>query len=127
MKLLFTLLFFIPLCCFGQQKLKKKYLGSYTGNIPAYKMDSGKEIINVDSIKIEIEILADGLIKYAIGNMKYNGQFKIEFEGETFFYLIAVLENQLAEEKIKIFIKDKHIEREGIYPQPTAILTKLNS
>lgn len=125
MKFIITFVFLIPLLTFGQHKLKKKYFGNYLGSIPAYKMDDGSSLVEVDSVSIQIEFLNDGTTNFTIGNIKDTGKYKVEFSNETFILITAQLTTLKAEEKIKLFLKDKHLEREGIYPQPSALLYKL--
>ncbi|MCE2742602.1 MAG: hypothetical protein LW701_03410 [Fluviicola sp.] len=124
MKLILAFIFLIPFLSFGQHKLKKKYCGNYSGSIPAYKMEDGKTIVEVDSVSIQIEFLIDGTVNYTIGNTKDHGTYNVEFTADSFMLISAKLENQKAEEKIKLYLKDKHLEREGIYPQPEGRLVK---
>ena len=99
--------------------------GNYLGSIPAYKMEDGKMIVEVDSVSIQIEFLKDGAVNYTIGNTKDHGTYNVEFTTDNFILISAKLENQKAKEKIKLYLKDKHLEREGIYPQPEGRLLKL--
>lgn len=124
MKFLLTLLLFVPLLSFGQIKLKKKYCGSFSGTIPAYTMEIGTEVVGIDSTSIKIELNVDGNVKYTIGNIIYTGKYSVNFISDAFIFVSANLSNQKSEEHLKIFLKDKHIEREGIFPQPTAYLKK---
>ncbi len=124
MKFVIAFLFLLPFLSFSQIKLKKKYCGNFTGMIPAYSMEIGNEIVGIDSAAIKIEILIDGTIKYTIGNTTYSGKYNVNFISDAFIFVSANLVNQKAEEHLKIFLKDKHLEREGIFPQPTAFLTK---
>ena len=125
MKFILSIIFIIPFLSISQNILKKKYYGNYLGSIPAYKMEDGKMIVEVDSVSIQIEFLKDGAVNYTIGNTKDHGTYNVEFTTDNFILISAKLENQKAEEKIKLYLKDKHLEREGIYPQPEGRLLKL--
>ena len=125
MKFILSIIFIIPFLSISQNHLKKKYCGNYSGSIPAYKMEDGKTIVEVDSVSIQIEFLNDGTVNYTIGNTKDHGTYNVEFTADSFILISAKLENQKAEEKIKLYLKDKHLEREGIYPQPEGRLVKL--
>lgn len=125
MKSIIAFIFLIPMLSFGQHKLKKKFCGNYSGIIPTYKMEDGATVVDVDSVNINIEFLIDGTVQFSIGTIQDNGKYNVEFTNDTFILITAKLEKQKAEEKLKLFLKDKHIEREGIYPQPDGILVKI--
>ncbi len=125
MKFILSIIFIIPFLSISQNILKKKYCGNYLGSIPAYKMEDGKMIVEVDSVSIQIEFLKDGTVNYTIGNTKDHGTYNVEFTTDSFILISAKLENQKADEKMKLYLKDKHLEREGIYPQPEGRLVKL--
>lgn len=122
MRFIFFFFIFCPLITFSQ--LKKKYCGEYIGTTPAYKMDGGNMIIQVDSAHTVIAFDALGTVNYTIGNQSYSGKYEIHFQNKEYILLHAKLENQKATEIIKLFMKDKHLEKEGLYPQPTTILHK---
>lgn len=124
MKVVVLLLLFFPLIAFSQQKLKKKYCGHFSGYIPSYKMDSGNDLITVDSVHIKIELLRDGKVNYTIGTTNYSGYYQVSFVSSAYIFITANITGLKAEERLKIYPKDKHMDREGIFPQPLTVLKK---
>ncbi len=124
-RFLFLLLFILPVLLSAQQpiELKKKFQGTYEGAIPAYQLDSGKEIVDVDLTPIQIQI-TDKNIFLQIGKNKLSGTYTIMFEAKTYFLLDCRIENQLAGERIVVYKKGKKISRDGLFPQPSVQLEK---
>lgn len=118
-------LFLLPLFLLAQKpvELKKKYLGVYEGEITSFQMDSGKDLVAVDSAKINIEIL-DSTVTITVGRNQLKGNYYVMFEAKTYFLLDCRMEGQLAGERIVVFKKGKKISRDGLYPQPNAFLYK---
>ena len=111
------LLFFIPLVSFsqGSSSLKKKYFGKYKGTIPAYKIQSDTSIMDV----------AKDLIDMKIGNMQMNGTYRVLFKAKKYYLIEARLDGESYAERIKIYVRGKTLEREGLYPQPDTELEKI--
>ena len=124
-RFLFLLLFILPLLLSAQQpiELKKKFQGTYEGAIPAYQLDSGKEIVDVDLTPIQIQI-TDKNVFLQIGKNKLSGSYTIMFEAKTYFLLDCRIDNQLAGERIVVYKKGKKISRDGLFPQPSVQLEK---
>jgi hypothetical protein len=124
-RFLFLLLFILPLLLSAQQpiELKKKFQGTYEGAIPAYQLDSGKEIVDVDLTPIQIQI-TDKNVFLQIGKNKLSGTYTIMFEAKTYFLLDCRIDNQLAGERIVVYKKGKKISRDGLFPQPSVQLEK---
>ena len=124
-RFLFLLLFILPVLLSAQQpiELKKKFQGTYEGAIPAYQLDSGKEIVDVDLTPIQIQI-TDKNVFLQIGKNKLSGTYTIMFEAKTYFLLDCRIENQLAGERIVVYKKGKKISRDGLFPQPSVQLEK---
>lgn len=106
------------------QVLKKKYFGSYTGTLPGYKMDLGTDVVSVNPAEIKISISSDGALTQQIGDELKNGTWTFFIEGEKYFVLDVLFEGQLIKERVIIYKRGHAIGREGIFPQPTAILKK---
>jgi hypothetical protein len=113
---------FVASTGFGQH-LKKKFYGTYTGVIPAYKLDIGSDVVDVASASITIVLSADGVVQQ-LGNSTKNGTWKIISTEKNYFILSLRLEGQLAEEQVVLDKKSKTMVREGIFPQPDAELAK---
>ena len=124
-KLLILILLCFPLIGSAQKSvsLKKKYLGTYKGTIPAYKMDTGEEVVNVSSSAIYIEITKED-ITLAIGNNSLHGTYKVLFMAKTYYLLDVNIDGQLASERIMVYKRGKKLSRDGMYPQPVAELKK---
>ena len=115
--------FLLPLLLMAQKpiELKKKYLGTYEGEVSAFQMDSGKDLVAVDSAMISVEIL-DSTVNITVGRNKLKGTYYVMFEAKTYFLLDCRMEGQLAGERIVVYKKGKKISRDGLYPQPNAFL-----
>lgn len=102
-------------------ELKRKYFGTYAGDISSFQLDSGKELIDVDFTEIKITI-SDSAIDFFIGKNHLTGSYVVLFEAKTYYLLDCRIENQLAGERIVVYKKGKKISRDGLYPQPNAFL-----
>ncbi len=113
----------LPLFLSAQKpiELKKKFFGTYVGEIPAFQLDSGKDLLDVDQTIMKAVIESNN-ITFTIGNRALNGTYEVLFEGKKYFLLDCVIENQLAGERIVVYKKGNKISRDGLYPQPSAFL-----
>jgi hypothetical protein len=102
-------------------ELKRKYFGTYAGDISSFQLDSGKELLEVDFTEIKIT-LSDSAIDFFIGKNHLIGTYAVLFEAKTYYLLDCRIENQLAGERIVVYKKGKKISRDGLYPQPNAFL-----
>lgn len=114
-----------PLTLLGQKevKLKKKFFGAYKGEIPAYKLDIGDEVIEVSSTVIFVD-LQEQDITISIGNNVLKGKYEVMFEAKSYYLLDVDVDNQLANERIMVYKRGKKIARDGMYPQPLAEMSK---
>ena len=101
--------------------LKSKFFGTYKGDIASFQMDSGKELVDVDSSMISITI-ADSTVEIAVGKNQLKGKYTVMFEAKTYYLLDCKIEGQLAGERIVVYKKGKKISRDGLYAQPSATL-----
>lgn len=119
-----TGIFLLPFVLFSQKQvdgLKKKYYGKYVGEITSFQLDSGKDLVAVDSTGISVEI-DDSTVLITIGKNQLKGKYDVMFEAKTYFLLDCRMEGQLAGERIVVYKKGKKISRDGLYPQPNAFL-----
>jgi hypothetical protein len=125
-RIVLLMLVLFPMLSLAQKEitLKKKYFGKYAGVIPAYKMDSGAEILEVSSTVIYV-MLTEDQIAVTIGNSKLSGTYIVMFEAQTYFLIDATMEGQLATERILVYKRGKRISRDGMYPQPVTELEKV--
>jgi hypothetical protein len=117
-------IFLLPFMLFAQKQvdgLKKKYYGKYVGEITSFQLDSGKDLVAVDSTGISVEI-DDSTVLITIGKNQLKGKYDVMFEAKTYFLLDCRMEGQLAGERIVVYKKGKKISRDGLYPQPNAFL-----
>ena len=121
--LLFLLI--LPMLSFGQKKidLKRKYLGSYSGTIPGYRVESAQDIMNVSSTDIVIKIGKNQVEITVGGNLLY-GTYTVMFEAKSYYLLDVTVDGQLATERILVYKRGKHLSRDGMYPQPVTELKK---
>jgi len=122
--ILFVLLF-LPIFVSAQKpiNLKSKFFGNYEGNISSFQMDSGNDLIKVDSTAIQVEI-SEKTVSIVVGKNKLVGTYHVLFEAKHYFLLDCRMENQLAGERIVVYKKGKKISRDGLYPQPSSFLYK---
>jgi hypothetical protein len=120
----FLLLLCLSLVTFSSvqaQSLKRKYYGTYEGQIGAYKFDAGELLVEVEAVPIQIEINS-GFLTIQIGKLVTRGNFEILFEADEYYVLDAKMENQYVGERIVIYKKGKKISRDGLFPQPSTLL-----
>ena len=123
MKVLLILVLFTAGVAFGQKpiELKKKFFGTYEGYVPEFKLDTGKDVVDVDSVLISVDITEDSVL-IIIGRNQLMGSYHVLFEGNKYFVLDCRMTGQLAGERIVVYKKGKKISRAGLYPQPSSFL-----
>jgi hypothetical protein len=128
MRFLLVLLLLVPIIGLSQRQinLKPKYFGIYKGKIPAFLMDSGKDLLSVDDSPITIEIRRE-TIQFTIGSNKKSGEYSVLLEANDYFVLDCKINGQAANERIMVFKKGEKITRDGLFPQPNAKLFKTNN
>jgi hypothetical protein len=115
-----------PVLLFAQKEidLKKKFKGSYEGTISTFKLDTGEDLVDVSSIPIRIEIDQDS-VHFNIGKHKLSGSYYVMFEADKYFLLDCKIPGRLAGERVVVYKRGKKISRDGLYPQPSAMLYKV--
>ncbi len=108
----------------SQLKLAKKFLGSYTGEIPAYSMQVGSVEVEVVSTPIQISIDHDR-VDLQLGRVLKKGSYRVMFESKGYFLLDCKIDGEPSPERIMVFKRGKRIARDGLYPQPIAYLKKV--
>lgn len=122
----FFIFIFLVISAFSnaQKTLKKKFLGKYEGEIPAYKINTGSQFIEVSSTSISITILKNELV-FMVGRNEMTVPYSwIKKDKKTIQieFLRSIDETQ---EIVILTKKTKEIMREGVYPQPKCILKKV--
>jgi hypothetical protein len=116
-------LLFISFNFFVNAQLKKSTFGTYLGEIPTYELNTGFNQIPVESVAISI-VLSASSIEINTGKLNQIGTYSILFDTKSYYLLEVKLENQFAPERLMVYKKGKKIIREGIRPQPDALLLK---
>lgn len=104
-------------------ELKNKYLGSYSGTISTYKLDTGEDLVDIEREKIAILIEAK-TVQFKIGRNTLSGNYTVLFEAKKYYVLDCIIPGRLAGERIVIYKQGKKISRDGLFPQPSAMLSK---
>jgi hypothetical protein len=104
-------------------ELKKKYLGSYTGTIATYKLDTGEDLVDIEREKISV-LIETNTVQFKIGRNTLSGTYTVLFEAKKYYVLDCIIPGRLAGERIVIYKQGKKISRDGLFPQPSAMLSK---
>lgn len=122
---LFCFLFLSSLA-FSQKPvdLKKKFLGTYSGEVATFKLDTGEDLVDVDKSIIQVVIATDS-VEIKIGRHALKGPYKVLFEAQKYYVLDCIIPGRLAGERIVVYKKGKKISRDGLYPQPSAMMEKI--
>ena len=120
------LLLILPSLAFGQKKieLKRKYLGTYAGVIPSYKVESSEDIMVVSKSDIKI-IIGKTQVEITVGENTLFGSYEVMFEAQKYYLLDVKVEGQLATERVMVYKRGKRLSRDGMYPQPVTELKKM--
>ncbi|MGV3610317.1 MAG: hypothetical protein ACO1N0_05180 [Fluviicola sp.] len=123
----FCLLVLILIASFSgiSQEIKKKHLGTYSGEIPSYALELGEEVFQVQTAAIEIQLNAEGILIEKIATKELKGTYQFLKEDKNAIYFEGKLDGQFIPESYILYKKDKRLERKGIYPQPDAFLKKI--
>lgn len=104
-------------------RIKRKYLKTYQGEIPAFSALVGSQIIEIPSGKIEL-ILSKDSVHLLIGSIDYRSTYQSKVnDRKTEIEMTFSRENSDIPERLILVMKDKKIIRKGISPQPDAVLT----
>lgn len=125
MKILLTFVILVGnLSLFSQSiKLKKKYLKTYIGRLPAYEMNLNNQLIPVNSSNIEV-ILTKDSIYVNVGASKWEGTYTVLKIEKKKFELTGSMSGTGIPEILLLDAKQRKITRKGLFPQPDAILEK---
>lgn len=119
----FILLSFLALAQ-KEIKLKKKYLGEYSGVIPAYQIQTNEGLVSVEEAEVSILFKKDFSANLTIGHQQKTSTFRVISKDKKDYTIELVTAGELYVEKINLQGKNKLILRKGIYPQPEATLKK---
>ncbi len=108
------------------QSLKKKYIGTFEGMIPAYSIYTQDGELAIDSAKISIEITVEGKFIEIIDGYQKEGELKVKQTSKSAYELNVRFPNQVIVETFFLFKKEGVLERKGIAPQPSVFLKRRN-
>ena len=118
-------IFFFSFSLVSLSQMKRACFGVYKGKIEAYSLGKSNELVSIESTPLEVQILKDQVFIF-IGDQKYEGTWKVLLETQV-YYLVEATTNSKAPERLMVYKKERKILREGISPQPNAILKKSRS
>ncbi len=123
MKVVILICFFCSsILCNAQ--VKKRDQGTFKGLIPAYKINTGQELIGVDECTIEIKIKKN-TCSIKLDDLKYEGIVNIIKKDKRTYVIRVKTEHSDIEDQFILFGKQKKLKRKGIFPQPNSDLIKL--
>jgi hypothetical protein len=122
-KALFIIFLIITSFTNAQKSLKKRFLGLYEGEIPAYKINTGSQFIDVSSTPISL-VLKKNEFVFKVGRNEMTGTYSwIKKDNKTIQIEFLRPEDE-TKEIVTLTKKTKQILREGVFPQPKATLKK---
>jgi len=107
----------------AQKPLKKKFLGKYEGEIPAYKINTGSQFIDVSSTSISLTIQKNELV-FMVGRNEMTVPYSWIKKDKKTIQIEFLRSIDETKEIVILTKKTKEILREGVYPQPKCILKK---
>ena len=123
MKMIF-LSFFLSITCLSKAQVKKRDQGVYTGVILGYAINTGEDLIQVDSCILQIR-LEKKQIMIKIDDKVYEGTYQVHQKIKRTYVLYAETVYSDIKEEIILMGKDKSMSRKGLFPQPDTKLQKL--
>ncbi len=107
-----------------QAQIKKRDLGYFIGYIPSYTVNTGQDLLAVDSCELKIWLDKES-ITLKIDDSEYTGRYTVKEKRKRTYLIHAKLEYSDIEETIRIDGKKKSMWRKGLFPQPDTALRKL--
>ena len=105
-------------------KIKKKFLGKYSGSIPSYEIQLKEGMTSVDAVEISFVLKKDYSIEIQIGKEKKESRFTVLERNKNNYTIEVRIPGEKYIEKLELKGKEKILFREGLYPQPKAHLSK---
>jgi hypothetical protein len=105
-------------------ELKKRYYGSYEGQVNTFKLDTGDDLVDVEKTNMRI-FFDDKVVIFDVGRYHLEGTYTVLFEAQKYYVLDCTIPGRLAGERIVIYKRGKQISRDGLFPQPSAMLDKI--
>jgi len=106
-------------------RIKRKFCKTYQGEIPAYRVQLGEEMVEIPSCKLELTLTKDSIIMQ-LGKLSMRNTYQLEKTDNPKEILILVArDNSDIPERMILQTKEKVIIRKGIFPQPEVKLIKV--
>ena len=121
---LFLLTLFVGSASLFYSQVKKRELGYYQGIISSYTINSGQELLTVDSSLIFVWMEKDS-VSFKIDGKEYVGTYSVKQRIKRNYVIKAKLGFSDIEEELRIDGKNKSMWRKGLFPQPNSYLRKL--
>lgn len=107
------------------QKIRRKHFGSYSGVIASFELVIDTVAIPVLSVPINVRFEKDSSIfMQTIGESQLKGTWSIRKKTSTVIYLTVSFPNLAIEEQYELYLDDRKLLRNGMYPQPNTELSK---
>ena len=120
-------LMLLPSVIWGQStdlKIKKKYLGTYQGQMNAYYLTDGNTTFEVESTTCKVQLKSNG-ISLELDNVAKEGNYSVLFATKEYTVLEANYDNTPMRDRFILPKKGKVLTREGLTPQPNVTLNKV--
>ena len=116
------LILFTQLTLAQSKPLKRKYRGTYEGEIPAYNAIIGTNEVSVKSQNIKLSIVKDSLF-LVIGQYNYANTYELQNKTNN-IELNFEREGSGIQEVLILDAQTKNLIRKGLFPQPDAVLKR---
>jgi hypothetical protein len=121
---LFILFFLASVSLVAQKPLKKRFCGEYRGQIGAYKLNTGSQLIDVASTDISVKLRKTDL-DFTIGRNEMTVPYTLNIKDKSTLILTFKRAVDEAPETLFLYKKTKSIKRLGLFPQPDVQLSKV--
>lgn len=107
------------------QTLKKKYTGTFKGELPAYflPVDNGS-VVQVNEATVSVLLQKSGEVYEQVGALQLKGRIVALTSTKTGLNFEVDYNDQVFNVKYNYIKKTNTLERIGFYPQPTCLLIK---
>jgi len=128
MKLIYLFVFigvFVQQANSQNVRIKRKFCKKYEGVSPSFQAIIGKDILDIPSAKMEIQLKKDS-IYVLIGSMKYAGVYSVEkAKNLNELNITFERENSHIPERLVLNTKKKTLIRKGVFPEPDIPLIRV--
>lgn len=121
----FTICFSIFLSVsLNAQKIRRKNFGEYSGTIAPFELVIDSVAVKVAGVPITIRFEKElNLFSQTIGNNQLTGTWMITKKTDAIIYLQVAFPGNIFEQ-YELYLSEKKMVRNGIYPQPNTQLMK---